>query len=230
MLNFIEQTTTHARPPEFSIIWLHGLGADGNDFAPIAQELALPLPVRFVFPHARTMPVTINNGYVMRAWYDIYAQDIAERQDEAGIRQSQAEIESLMTNEISRGIKPEHLLLAGFSQGGAIALQTALRYPKKLAGVMGLSTYLPLADRLVKERSTANLHLPIFMGHGTSDTVISINTASNSRTSLQQAGYPVEWHEYAMPHSVCAAELADIRAYILRCFDKNPAFDHAPVI
>lgn len=218
MLNFIEYLTTHSHPPEFSVIWLHGLGADGNDFAPIAQELALPMPVRFIFPHARTMPVSINNGYVMRAWYDIYALDIAARQDEAGIRQSQAEIESLMTHEITRGILPEHILLAGFSQGGAIALQTALRYPKKLAGVMGLSTYLPLADRLVEERSVANQHLPIFMGHGNSDTVIPLNTASTSRTVLQQAGYHVEWHEYPMAHSVCADELADIRTYLLRCF------------
>lgn len=221
MLNFIEQITTHAHPPEFSVIWLHGLGADGSDFAPIAKELSLPLPIRFIFPHARTMPVTINNGYVMRAWYDVYALDIAARQDEAGIRQSQAEIESLIANEMSRGIRPEHILLAGFSQGGAIALQTALRHPHRLAGVMALSCYLPLADRLAKERSAASLQLPIFMAHGTDDTVISIKTANTSRTFLQQAGYSVEWHEYAMPHSVCAAELADIRAYILRCFDKK---------
>jgi len=218
MLNFIELSTTHSQPPAYSIIWLHGLGADGNDFAPIAQELELPLPVRFIFPHAPAMPVSINHGYVMPAWYDIYALDIAARQDKAGILHSQAEIEALMAQEIERGIKPEHIMLAGFSQGGAIALHTALRYPHRLAGVMGLSTYLPLSSDLFDEHSEANRQLPIFMAHGRHDSVIPLNTASASKNFLEQAGYPVEWHEYPMEHSVCIDELADIRAYIMRSF------------
>lgn len=217
MLNFIELLSTHSQPPRFSVIWLHGLGADGNDFVPIAKELALPIPVRFIFPHARSMAITVNNGYVMPAWYDIYAMDIAARQDEAGIRQSQAEIELLIAQEMARGIKPEHIMLAGFSQGGAIALQTALRHTQRLAGVMALSAYLPLSDKLLPERSTANLDIPIFMAHGRTDSVITLNTASIAKRHLEQAGYALEWHEYAMEHSVCNAEIADIRTYMLRC-------------
>jgi len=218
MLPFIELLTHPTQPPAFSIIWLHGLGADGNDFVPIADELALPLSIRFIFPHAPTMPVSINNGYIMRAWYDIYGLDAGARQDEAGIRRSQSEIEALIAQETARGIDPRHILLAGFSQGGAIALQTALRHPQRLAGVLALSTYLPLSATLLDERSEANRQLPIFMAHGTYDNVIAFDTASQSRNKLEQSGYAVEWHEYDMAHSVCSEELSDIRAYILRCF------------
>lgn len=219
MLPFIELLTHPSQPPEFSIIWLHGLGADGNDFVPIADELALPMPVRFIFPHAPIMPVSINNGYVMRAWYDIYSLEMGARQDETGIRRSQAQIEALIAQENGRGIAPRNIMLAGFSQGGTIVLQTALRHPQQLAGVMALSTYLPLSATLLDERAEANLQLPLFMAHGRQDNVIAFDIASQSRHKLEQSGYAVEWHEYAMGHSVCSEELDDIRAYIMRCFN-----------
>ena len=219
MLDFIEHVSLHAQPPQFSIIWLHGLGANGNDFMPIADALALPVPVRFIFPHAPVMPVTINNGYMMRAWYDIYSLEMGARQDETGIRHSQSEIESFITQEKARGIASHRIMLAGFSQGGAIALQTALRHPQRLAGVLALSTYLPLSATLPDERNEINCQLPVFMAHGKYDNVITYAIASNSRNKLQQSGYAVEWHEYEMAHSVCDEELADIRKYILHCFD-----------
>lgn len=228
MLEYIEyQTGNH---PQYSIIWLHGLGADGHDFAPIASQLALGMPVRFIFPHARKLPVTINGGYVMRAWHDIYTFNLGGPQDEAGIRLSQAEVGELIEHQISLGIAATHILLAGFSQGGAIALQTALRYPKRLAGAIALSTYLPLAFSLNQEKSQANLELPIFMAHGSLDEVIKPETGNASRLAMQKAGYNVEWHEYAMAHSVCAEEIADIRRFIMQVFEKtalteNPSRD-----
>jgi len=193
--------------PVASVIWLHGLGADGHDFEPIVPELRLSAPVRFVFPHAPVRPVTINNGVSMRAWYDIY-QFGGGREDEAGIRASQALLEDLIRKET----RP--VFLAGFSQGGAIVLQTALRHPKKLAGVLALSTYLPLSGKLASEKSPQSQGIPIFMAHGTQDPVIPLERAKISREVLQQLGYKVEWHEYPMPHSVCAEEIAAISSFI----------------
>ncbi len=202
--------------PQYSIIWLHGLGADGHDFAPIAEQLLLPMAVRFVFPHAPVMPVTINGGYQMRAWYDLYALDSLRVEDAAGINASQASITALIQQETQRGIPEQHILLAGFSQGGAIALHTALRHPRPLAGVLALSTYLPLAASLPSEKHIANAAIPIFMAHGNFDSVITPALAQNSRSILEQAGYNVEWHEYPMAHSVCNEEIGDIRQFIIQ--------------
>jgi len=201
--------------PTAAVIWLHGLGADGHDFEPIVPELRLPasLPVRFIFPHAPQRPVTINGGMRMRAWYDILQMG-GGAEDEAGIRESQAQIEGLMAGEVKSGIPRHKIVLAGFSQGGAIVLQTALRQKEKLAGVMALSTYLPLRDRLKDERQTANAGLPIFMAHGQYDNMIGIDRAALSRDALQALGYAVEWHEYPMPHSVCGEEVRDISAWL----------------
>jgi len=196
--------------PAASVIWLHGLGADGHDFEPIVPELRLGKPVRFVFPHAPVRPVTINQGMRMRAWYDIF-QFGAGPEDDAGIRASQKLVEDLMAKERGRKI-----VLAGFSQGGAIVLQTALRHPERLAGVMALSTYLPLAKALEQERAAANHDLPIFMAHGKFDDIIPIQRAQQSRDFLQKLQYKIEWHEYPMPHSVCAEEIADLSAFLVK--------------
>jgi len=206
------------RPPTASVIWLHGLGADGHDFEPIVPELDLPdsLPVRFVFPHAPMQPVTINGGAVMRAWYDVYGLQGVRREDAAGVRASQAAVEELLAREKKRGIPASRLVLAGFSQGGAIALQTGLRHPERLAGIMALSTYLPVADTLAAEASAANRDVPIFMAHGLDDPLIPIERARTSRKLLESAGYRVEWHEYPMAHSVCAQEIADISSWLRR--------------
>jgi len=204
--------------PSVSVIWMHGLGADGTDFVPIVRELDLKgcPPIRFVFPHAPTMPVTINNGYVMRAWYDILGTDIARREDEAGLRKSQAAIEALIDKEKSRGIAAGRIVLAGFSQGCAMTLQTGLRHPEKLAGLLCLSGYLPLHTLVPQERHAANQDTPIFLCHGRTDPVIPIQRAEQSRDILESLGYQVEWHEYYMPHSVCAEEVADISAWLRR--------------
>jgi len=196
-----------------SIIWLHGLGADGHDFAPLAEMLQLA-EVRFILPHAPLRPVTINGGFVMPAWYDLYGLEIGSRQDEAGIRQAQGMIEALVVQEQQRGIATNRILLAGFSQGGAIALHTALRYPQRLAGVLALSTYLPLKTSLAQEASAANRNLPIFMAHGTFDTVISLDVSRGSADLMIRQGYPLSWHEYPMAHSVCEAEITDIREFL----------------
>lgn len=196
-----------------SIIWLHGLGADGHDFADAIEALQLP-NVRFILPHAPHRPVTISGGYVMRAWYDLFGLGIDSPQDENGIRESQALIESLIAQEQQRGIATERIILAGFSQGGAIALHTALRYPQRLAGILALSTYLPLKPLLAIEKHAANRDLPIFMAHGTFDNVISLEVCEVSVNLLRQQGYPVAWHEYSMAHSVCAEELADLRDFV----------------
>ena len=202
--------------PDASIIWLHGLGADGYDFAPVVEALQ-PMPhIRFILPHAPAVPVTINSGYVMPAWYDIYGSDIADRQDEGGMRASQSQIEALITEEKRRGITPGRILLAGFSQGGAIALHTGLRHAEKLAGIMALSTYLPLHEKFPNERSEQNQHTPVFMAHGNFDDIIPIKTAVASKTLLEKLGYAVEWHDYPMPHSLCNEEIANIRDFILR--------------
>ena len=196
--------------PTVAVIWLHGLGADGHDFEPIVPELRLTKPVRFVFPHAPVRPVTINQGMRMRAWYDIF-QFGAGREDDAGIRASQKLVEDLIAKERGRKI-----VLAGFSQGGAIVLQTALRHPERLAGLMALSTYLPLAPTLESELSKTNHDLPIFMAHGKFDDIIPIDRARQSRDLLKKLNYPVEWREYPMPHSVCAEEIADLSAFLVK--------------
>ena len=201
--------------PRASIIWMHGLGADGNDFAPLADEIDVPIGVRYIFPHAPMMPVTINAGYVMRAWYDISDAAI-RREDEAGVRASQQSVELLLAREKSRGIATSRIVLAGFSQGGAIALQTGLRHAESLAGIMALSTYVPLADQLATEAHAANRGVPIFMAHGTADPMIAFDRAKASRDLLLQQGYAVEWHEYRMQHAVCPQEIADIGAWLGR--------------
>jgi phospholipase/carboxylesterase len=196
--------------PGAAVIWLHGLGADGHDFEPVVPELRLPKPVRFVFPHAPIRPVTINQGMRMRAWYDIF-QFGGGPEDEAGIRASQKLVEKMIAAE-----KGKKIVLAGFSQGGAIVLQTALRFPERLAGVIALSTYLPLAGTLEKERSEANHDVPIFMAHGQFDDLIPIRRAETSKDALTRLGYNVEWHSYPMAHSVCAPEIADISSFLAR--------------
>jgi phospholipase/carboxylesterase len=204
--------------PTASVIWLHGLGASGDDFVPIVRELDLAgLPaIRFVFPHAPTMPVTVNNGYVMRAWYDIVGADLARREDEKGLRASQAMVEQLIAQEKARGVPAERIVLAGFSQGCAMTLQTGLRHPEKLAGLMCLSGYVPLHTTIAAERHAANQSTPIFLVHGRGDQVIPIVRAEQSRDLLRTLGYDVEWHEYPMPHSVCQEEVDDIGAWLRR--------------
>jgi len=198
--------------PGAAVIWLHGLGADGHDFEPIVPELRLPTPVRFVFPHAPVRPVTINQGMRMRAWYDIF-QFGGGPEDEAGIRASQELVEQLVKQQT---LPPHRVVLAGFSQGGAIVLQTALRYAERLAGVMALSTYLPLAGTLEKERSEANRDIPIFMAHGSLDDLIPIDRARKSRDFLKGMNYNTEWHDYPIPHSVCAEEIGDMSRFLVR--------------
>lgn len=216
LLETIEVATSD--DPTAAVIWMHGLGADGNDFVPIVRELDLTgCPgIRFVFPHAETMPVTINNGYVMRAWYDILGMDLVRREDEAGLRASQQRIEDLVAREVARGIPTENIVLAGFSQGCAMTLQAGLRHPHRLAGLMCLSGYLPLADKIAAERSEANRQTPVFMAHGRGDGVVTINRAEASRDLLKELGYEVDWHEYLMPHSVCAEEIDDISVWLRR--------------
>lgn len=207
--------------PTHAVIWMHGLGADGNDFAPIVPELQLDASpaIRFVFPHAPVQPVTINNGMRMRAWYDILHMDIGgRREDESGLRASQAAIETLIRRENERGIPTKNIVLAGFSQGCAMTLQTGLRYPEQLAGLMCLSGYLPLADKLAEERSNANVATPVFMAHGTQDPVVAIERAQASAEQLKALGYPLQWKTYAMPHSVCLEEIRDIAGFLKNVF------------
>jgi phospholipase/carboxylesterase len=202
--------------PEISVIWLHGLGADGNDFVPIVRELDLAgLPgIRFIFPHARTIPVTVNGGYVMRAWYDITGAELTRREDETGLRASQQEIEAFIAREKARGIPASRIVLAGFSQGCAMTIQAGLRHPEKLAGMMCLSGYVPLADKLAAERTEASLATPVFMAHGRHDNVVPFSRAEASRDFLVSLGCQVEWHEYTMQHSVCLEEVQAISAWL----------------
>jgi phospholipase/carboxylesterase len=204
----------HNTSPIASVIWLHGLGADGQDFAPVVGMLDLP-DFRFILPHAPYRKVTINNGYEMRAWYDLYGLEAGCPEDATGIRESQTYIESLIERELSRGIPSHKIILAGFSQGGAIVLHTGLRYPKKLAGIVALSTYLPLNAALSVEKSAANQNTPIFMAHGVHDDVISLATCQDSLTLLQAENYQVDWHEYPMAHSVSIDEIDEIRTFLL---------------
>lgn len=198
--------------PQVAVIWLHGLGADGNDFVPLVNELDLAgLPgIRFVFPHAKTMPVTINGGYVMRAWYDIVMTDLTRREDEGGLRSSQRDVEALIAREKSRGIPASRIILAGFSQGCAMTLQTGMRHPETLAGMLCLSGYLPLASVVASERTEESLATPIFMAHGRQDPVVPYQRAEQSRHILESLGYQVEWHAYQMQHSLCLEEVEDI--------------------
>ncbi len=220
MANLLEAVEIQTgKKPEASIIWMHGLGADGNDFVPVVNELDLTgaPAVRFVFPHAPMRAVTINNGYVMRAWYDVSLEDLAgnsRRADERGVRESQGQIELLIERERARGIAAQRVVLAGFSQGGAIALQTGLRHDERLAGIMALSTYLPLAESLPGEAAPANKATPIFMAHGTFDPVVPYAMGAGSLTYLSALGYRTEWHEYPMQHSVCPEEIHDIGAWL----------------
>ena len=204
--------------PTATVIVMHGLGADGNDFVPIANELDLSSvgPVRFVFPNAPVIPVTINGGYQMPAWYDIAVADLVAREDEAGLRRSQATIEALIANEKARGIAAERIVVAGFSQGCAMALMTGLRHGERLAGIVGLSGYLPIAATTAAERHASNHDTPVFLAHGRQDPVVPIARAQQSRDALAALGYAVEWHEYAMAHSVCIEEIGDLNAFLLR--------------
>lgn len=210
--------------PQHSIIWLHGLGADGEDFVPIAEEMALPVAVRYIFPHAPMRPVTINGGYVMRAWYDILmaaasaeiSASIGKHEDAGGLRSAQAEIERLIAQERQRGIAAENIFLAGFSQGGAVALYTGLRHKERLGGIVALSTYLPLAVTTATEASDDNRQIDIFMAHGDADPVIPYAFGKASAQELSRQGCALEWHDYAMPHSVCPEEIRDIERWLTR--------------
>lgn len=208
--------------PTASIIWMHGLGADGNDFVPIVDEMELPArPIRFIFPHAPVRPVTINGGFPMRAWYDVVSDDFSRREDEGGVRESQAMIEALIRRENERGIRCRDIVLAGFSQGGAMALHTGLRYPERLTGILALSTYVPISKTLEAEMAPANRDVPIFMAHGTADPVIPLWLAGSSRQLLERLGYDVQWHEYEMGHSVMWEEVADISRWLRRILDAS---------
>ena len=204
--------------PQASVIVLHGLGASGDDFVPVCQQLELDAvgPVRHVLPHAPMRPVTINNGYVMPAWYDILALGGPSTEDEAGLRASQALVEDLIAREVARGVSPSRIVLAGFSQGCAMALLTGLRHRERLAGLVGLSGYLPLADKTAAERTPANQSTPIFLAHGRFDPMIALPRALATRDSLRALGYAVQWHEYPMEHSVCLPEIADLQQFLLQ--------------
>jgi len=219
LLDYLEVTT--AGSPEYSVIWLHGLGADGHDFEPIVPFLGLPpaTAVRFIFPHALMRPITVNGGAVMRAWYDIIEISTVKGQDEAGIRHSAGKVRALIDHEISRGVPASKIVLAGFSQGGAMALHVGLRYPEKLAGIMALSAYLLFPDRLQSEYSKANSSTAVFMGHGTQDPMVPFALGQAACSALQTGQWPVEWHSYPIPHSVSQPEIADIGRWLQGCFN-----------
>jgi len=212
----VEVTT--GENPVGSVIWLHGLGADGRDFEPIVPELRLPaeLPLRFVFPHAPVRPVTINGGMAMRAWYDILSLDAQGRVDAKGVHESTALLEALISREIERGIEADSIVVAGFSQGGAIAINAVLHSKVRLAGLMALSTYIPLPGEL--DASAGNRELPVFMAHGSFDPMIQMQWGRASAETLVKAGFAVEWHDYPMAHAVCPDEIDDIRAWLLSVF------------
>lgn len=204
--------------PRTTVIILHGLGADGSDFVPVCEAMDLRAigSVRYVLPHAPERPVSINGGYVMRAWYDVFGFGAGAREDEAGLRDSQARIEALIARERARGVASERIVLMGFSQGCAMTLMTGLRHPEPLAGLVGLSGYLPLAALTAAERDPANAQTPVFMAHGAEDDIVAADRGRASRDALRALGHEVEWHEYPMPHSVCMEEIADIRSWLLR--------------
>jgi len=213
LLDYVELGPADAT---YSIIWLHGLGANGHDFETIVPELGIPegKKVRFILPHAPDIPVTINSGMVMPAWYDIASMDFVSQQDELGIRVSESLLRKLIEHEMARGVPAEHIFLVGFSQGGAIVLHTGLRYPEKLAGILALSSYLPLDMTVNNERHEANLHTPIMLGHGTNDQVVPMQLGELSRDYLLGLGYTVEWHQYFMEHSVHPEEIEDISRWM----------------
>ena len=214
MLEAVEIET--GRNPTGTVLWLHGLGADGHDFAPIVPQLVTPdeRPLRFIFPHAPVRPVTVNGGAAMRAWYDILGFNRGIPQDEVGIRASDEEVGALIRRENQRGIATSRIVLGGFSQGGAISLFSGPRYPEKLAGIMGLSCYMLLEDALPTERTRANYQTPIFLAHGNQDPVVDVRRGTEAKQLLEAGGYPVEWHAYPMPHSVCPQEIVDIAAWL----------------
>ena len=214
LLNRLELES--APHPTAAVIWLHGLGADGNDFAAIVPELDLSgcPPIRFVFPHAPSIPVTVNGAYVMPAWYDIRGANLSQDEDDAGIRHSARALEALIAHEVGRGIPAQRIVLAGFSQGCAMVLHTGLRHSERLAGIMALSGYLPLAHTVTAERSAANQNTPIFMAHGVADTVVLLASAKGSHQTLSSLGYPVQWHSYPMPHSMHPQEISDISNFL----------------
>jgi phospholipase/carboxylesterase len=216
MLETLEIET--APNPNAAVIWLHGLGADGHDFEPVVPELLRrgERAWRFIFPHAPERPVTLNGGMIMPAWYDLAGLDRRTQEDLAGFRSTDAEVRALIAQQGERGIASERVVLAGFSQGGAVTLYSGLRYPQRLAGLMALSCYLPLRDALAAERAPANAGVPIFMAHGIEDPVLPMVLGQESRELLKASAYQVEWHQYRMPHSVCPEELADIRQFLLR--------------
>jgi phospholipase/carboxylesterase len=216
LLEAIEIET--APKPDAAVVWMHGLGADGHDFEPIVPELRLPAAtrVRFVFPHAPLRPVTINQGHVMRAWYDIRALAGVRREDEAGVRQSARQVEALLARERQRGIAPGRIVVAGFSQGGAMALHVGLRHPDRLAGILALSCYLPLANAVDTELAPANRDVPIFWAHGLHDPMIPQAMAEQGRAQLGELGFRIDWHQYPIPHSVSAEEIADVARWLER--------------
>jgi phospholipase/carboxylesterase len=205
-----------ASGPTGSVIWMHGLGADGGDFAPVLPALGLTpgLALRFIFPHAPMRPVSINAGFVMRAWYDVRHPDLSQMEDDAGLQESERAVVALIHRERSRGVPPGRVVLAGFSQGGALALHTGLRHGERLAGILALSTYLPLSDRVEQERHRANAGVPVFMGHGVADPVVPFVLGASSRERLAALGYPVQWHQYPLPHSVSWDEIADVGRWL----------------
>ncbi len=214
LLPALELATNHN--PTASVIWLHGLGADGHDFVPVVKELQLPdtLPVRFIFPHAPQQPVTINNGMVMRAWYDVSYDGLERRTDDAGVLKSVEAVNDLIAREIARGIPARRIILAGFSQGGAVVLTAGTRHPQRLGGILALSTYLPMPEQLATAGSDANRSVPIFMAHGQQDTVIPLRMAEASRTALEAQGYAVAWHTYPMAHSLCMEEVEALSRWL----------------
>jgi len=219
MADLLESLEIETAPnPDAAVVWMHGLGADGHDFEPIVPELRLPATtrIRFVFPHAPLRPVTINQGHVMRAWYDVRALAGVRREDEAGVRQSARQIEALLARERQRGIAPRRIVIAGFSQGAAMALHVGLRYADRLAGLLALSCYLPLANTLPTEASPANRDVPIFWAHGLHDPMIPQAMAEQGRAQLAELGYQIDWHQYPIPHSVSAEEIADVARWLER--------------
>ena len=223
MIALLETLEIETAPsPRAAVIWMHGLGADGHDFAGIEREVTPPgAAVRYVYPHAPMMAVTINNGYVMRAWYDVFGVAGERREDEAGVRASQERIERLIAREKTRGIPARAIVLGGFSQGGAMALHTGLRHPERLAGVMALSCFLPVARSVATEASTANRDVSIFIAHGIADDLIPVARARAARDTLLGLGYEVEWHEYPMAHSLCPQEIEDIAAWLQRTLERK---------
>jgi len=209
-------TSQTGNNPKIVIIWMHGLGADGNDFAPVVPQFSIPeFDIKFVFPHAPKIPVTVNGGMVMRAWYDILAMNIDRHVDEKGINDSIQSIHQLIDEQVALGFNHERIILAGFSQGSALSLQIMGQYPHKIAGVIALSGYLPIPEKIIKQTNKANLKTPIFMGHGTEDPVVSYVLGSASRDTLIKAGYQIDWHDYPIQHGVSMDELADIKQWII---------------